>query len=138
MNSKQLIILAAASSFTFILILAVLLGGVKYYPTYLGMPPNPVDTIPQDTIVPYIEPQMVLSRSRIDSIQKELINIELMKTQNDSLRNLRDRLWISLKDVGKNISQYKDSMLVIMDTIAGKDKEKQYLLGWFSLILVCV
>jgi hypothetical protein len=128
MSPKQLIILVAALSFAFLLIMAALFGVYKYYPTYLGLPPNPEDSISVKEEPIYIEPRIVLSRSEVDELQTKLLKMDLMKAHNDSLRKIRDRLWDSLKAMDKNIRQCKDSILSIADTIVEKSKEKQFLL----------
>lgn len=129
MSPKQLIILVLALSLAFIFILAGLFGVYKYYPTYLGFPPTPEDTLSKEKdILPYIEPQVVISRSELDDLQSKLISFDLLRVRNDSLRSIRDHLLDSLKTMDKNNSQCKDSILTIMDTLSNKAKEKKELL----------
>jgi len=128
MSPKQLIILVSALSFAFIIMLAALFGVYKYYPTYLGLPPNPEDTLAVEETPIFNEPHIVMSRSEVDVLQTKLLKMDLLKIQNDSLREIRNRLWDSLKVMDKNINQWKDSVISINDTINDKNKNNKILL----------
>jgi flagellar motility protein MotE (MotC chaperone) len=128
MTPKQLIILVAALSFGFIIMLGGLFGVYKYYPTYLGLPPNPEDTVAVEEEPLFIEPQIVISRAEFDKLQTKLLQVDLLKIDNDSLRKIRNRLWDSLKAMDKNISQWKDSVIAVNDTVSEKDKFSKFLL----------
>jgi len=128
MTPKQLIILVLALSFGFVLIMGAFWGVYKYYPTYLGLPSNPKDTVAVKEEPIYIEPHIVLSRAEFDKLQAQLLLVDILKIHNDSLRKIKDRLWDSMKAMDKNISQWKDSVIEVHDTISQKDKFSKLLL----------
>lgn len=134
MSPKQLILLVLALSLAFILILAGLFGVYKYYPTYLGLPPNPEDTTAKEEITPISEPHIVMSRSELENLQTRIIKYDLLKARNDSLRRMHERLWDSLKAMNNNIRQWKDSVLAIQDTMKSREKEKQELLDSLDML----
>ena len=74
-NQKQIIAILIAVSFTFTMILIGLFAVYKYYPTLIGLPPNPEDTVSQkkEAFAPKVEQRVVISRKILDNYQNQLL-----------------------------------------------------------------
>ena len=93
------------------LIAISLLGIYKYQRTWLGLPPDPKDTllkVKEDTV--YIEPTVQLTEKRFSQINKTLSEIEFYQKQKDSFYKISQFLKDSVGRYKFVLKTYQDSI----------------------------
>lgn len=111
MDAKKVLMVIIIASFSITLIVMSLVGIYKYKPTWLGMPPNPKDTVAQikeDTV--YIEPSVRLSEKKYSQLNRELAEKDYYKAQKDSFLLLSQKLQDSIKRYQLFVKNYQDSV----------------------------
>lgn len=129
MNRRTLLILLLMLFTVFTIIVIGLMAVYKYEPTYLGLPPHPVDStelaeeivpeiiIPMDTVK--LEPKIALSLNEYEKLQAAYLKAAVMMSENQIAENRKQHLIDSLLKVYKNLRRYNDSVKVLADTIRG-------------------
>jgi hypothetical protein len=129
MSARLLLTIIFSILLALVLCVVVVFALFKFAPTYIGLPPNPEDTISvvedlepiiEDTV--YIEPPIEMTRAEFDQLQLELLKKGLAKKRNDSLSKMRLELIDSLKNIEKKISASSDSVSIVRDTLVKSEQ----------------
>jgi flagellar motility protein MotE (MotC chaperone) len=134
MSARLLLTIIFSILFALVLSVVAIFVVYNYAPTYLGLPPNPEDTmqvveepepVEEDTV--YIEPPIEITRQEFDQMQLELLKKALARKRSDSLAKLRLELIDSLENIQKRIDNQSDSVSVVRDTLKKSEQYSQQL-----------
>lgn len=126
MSAKRLIIIAIILAMSFVLIFGGILALYKYEPTFLGLPPNPQDTMikvvehvePEILDTFYVEPRVELSVSEFDAYQSQMIKSAILRYQNAQTMTQKQHILDSLNWVMANMKVVRDSINKYRDSIS--------------------
>jgi len=110
MDSKKLIIIIVISTLSFTVALLSMMIIKQEYPTWLGLPPNPKDTMElADTVM--IEKTFEITERRLDKMQRDIATVDSLQHLRDSLGKLVSDLMAKDSNSQNTITKYKDSLL---------------------------
>jgi len=110
MDSKKLIIIIVISTLSFTVALLSMMIIKQEYPTWLGLPPNPKDTMElADTVM--IEKTFEITERRLDKMQRDIATVDSLQHLRDSLGKLVAELMAKDSNSQNTITKYKDSLL---------------------------
>jgi flagellar motility protein MotE (MotC chaperone) len=110
MDSRKLIIIIIISTLSFTVALLSMMIIKQEYPTWLGLPPNPQDTMTAaDTVM--IEKTFEITERRLDKMQRDIATVDSVKHLKDSLGKLVLELMAKDSNSQNTITKYKDSLL---------------------------
>lgn len=126
MNQKVIIAITLTIVIAFLLVVGGIVAVYKYYPTYLGLPPNPQDTLkpkvveykePEVIDTVYVEPRIEVPVTEYDMFQSAQIKNAILKYQQTDALAQKQRMADSLANVLKNMAVVRDSIKKIQDSI---------------------
>ncbi len=125
MNQKLIIAITLTIVIGFLLIIGGIVAVYKYYPTYLGLPPNPQDTLkvveyiePEIIDTVYVEPKIEVPVTEYDVFQSAQIKNAILKYQQVDALAQRQKMADSLAKVTKSMAIVRDSIKKYQDSVS--------------------
>jgi flagellar motility protein MotE (MotC chaperone) len=123
MEPKQVLIVVLSILLVFVLLVMGLLGVVKFYPQYVGLPAPVADStqaLKKDSIIIPPEPQIVLKQYVLDSLQTELMKRNLDSNDKKSVVDHNKYLLDSISKINKMIVGLQENIFKSNDSLGKK------------------
>ena len=127
MNQRYVIILAIVISLSFIGMLAGIYSVVKLKPTWVGLPPNPQDTVKVNIDTTIVKPTIEITPEDYEKYKLSRDQIKYLMFQKDSLIQTKIKLMDSLVKVFSKVTNSKQETKRITDSLNKTKKDINWL-----------